>query len=157
MSTVIPLDLCSEELSGLLAAAPVYEKLPVVSARVAEADEAVVTVLADGREETSNLARPGDVIVTNPGGERYVLDPETFSRRYREIADGRFQATGMVRALRNPAAVEIEIVAPWGELMRGGPDCWIAMAYDPTQPEQGSLDRYLIGAEEFAASYRQLT
>ena len=46
-----------------------------VRARQAIRETAVNTVLADGTKETSNVAEPGDVIVTGVGGERWVVKP----------------------------------------------------------------------------------
>ena len=68
----------------------VYKKQGEVTAVQVQVETPVETVLADGTKETTNTALPGDFIVTNPGGEQYVLKPEKFQSRYepKESADG---------------------------------------------------------------------
>ena len=59
-----------------------------------------------------DVAHAGDYIVTNPGGERYVVAAETFEKRYAALGDGRFEATGNARVFQNPTSEPIEITAP---------------------------------------------
>ncbi len=148
------LDLSTEEYTELLTNAPVYAKKGVVEARQVTEHEEVSTTLADGTEETVNVAEPGDVVVTNPGGEKYVLKPDNFAKRYEATdEDGVFRAKGMARAFPNPTGAPIEIVAPWGEKQFGNPDCMIATVFDPDQPDAIGSDRYIIGSEEFQTTY----
>jgi hypothetical protein len=51
----------------------------MVEARVATEREEITTTLVDGTVETVNTAEESDVVVTNPGGEKYVLKPEKFA------------------------------------------------------------------------------
>lgn len=148
------LDLSTDEWTERLANAPTYAKKAIVQAREVAEREEVRTTLADGTEETVNVAEPGDVIVTNPSGEKYVLKPDNFAKRYKATdEDGVFRAKGMARAVQNPTGTEIEIMAPWGELQNGGLDCMIATVFDPEQPDVIGLDRYLIGDDEFKTTY----
>ncbi len=150
----LELDLSTDEYTERLAAAPVYAKKGKVAARQVSEREEVRTTLADGTEETVNVAEPGDVVVTNPGGESYVLKMDNFAKRYQSTEEeGVFLAKGMARALPNPTGEPIEIVAPWGEKQFGNPDCMVATVFDPEQPDVIGSDRYIIGAEEFAATY----
>ena len=148
------LDLSTEEYTEKLAEAPVYAKKAEVSAATATAGQEVRTVLGDGTEETVNYAEEGDVIVTNPGGEKYILKPENFAKRYEPTAEeGVYRAKGMARAIKNGTGAPIEIMAPWGEPQFGDQDCMIATVFDPDNPDQIGSDRYIIGAKEFAETY----
>ena len=155
MDGPVRVDLASAEWVDALGAGDLYEKSAVVSARPAEPGERVDTVLADGTRETSNSAQPGDVVVTNPGGEQYIVSGDRFRSRYQEGGrPGVFRARGVVRAVRNPTGGPIAVTAPWGEEMVGGSDCWVVEVADPDDLGARSADRYLIGAEEFSATYR---
>lgn len=152
--TALELDLSTDEMTKKFASARIFAKKGKVQARTAVAGESLQTVLADGTVETSNTAEEGDVIVTNPGGEQYILKPDNFAKRYETTEDdGVYRAKGMARAFTNPTAADIQITAPWGELQYGGAECMIATVYDPSNPVEISADRYIIGAEEFAATY----
>lgn len=148
------LDLHTDEWTHTLAEAPVYKKFGKVHAQVAQGGETLQTVLADGTVETTNTANPGDVIVTNPGGERYIIGASKFDSRYEATdEDGVFKAKGKARIAPNPTGQPIKIVAPWGEEQFGGPDALIATVYDPENPDEVSPDRYIIGRDEFNATY----
>lgn len=150
----LELDLSTQKITDALAQAPVYAKTARVKARAASAGEVVVTTLANGSQETTNTANDGDVIVTNPSGEEYILKPESFSKRYEATEDdGVFLANGMARAIPNPTGSDIKIMAPWGEEQFGDAQCVVATVYDPTQPDVIGNDRYLIGGDEFVATY----
>jgi hypothetical protein len=154
LKQTIELDLNTDEYTELLAGAPVYAKKGLVGAREATEQEEIKTTLADGTDETVNIADPGDIIVTNPGGEQYVLKPDNFAKRYETTEEeGVFRAKGMARALQNPTGQSIEITAPWGEKQFGNPDCMVATVFDPEQPDVIGNDRYIIGAEEFRDTY----
>lgn len=148
------LDLSTEEYTAKLAEAPVFAKKAEVSATVAVGGEKIETVLANGTVETTNVANPGDAIVTNPGGEQYIIPAETFQKRYESTTDeGVFRAKGMARAFKNDTGAPIEITAPWGEPQYGDENCMIATVFDPDSPDHIGSDRYIIGADEFAETY----
>lgn len=148
------LDLSTAEYTAKLAEAPVFAKKAEVNATVAAGGEVVETILADGTRETTNTANPGDAIITNPGGEQYIIPAETFNKRYEITAEeGVFRAKGMARALRNDTGAPIEIMAPWGEPQFGDENCMIATVFDPDKPDEIGADRYIIGADEFADTY----
>ncbi len=92
-----------------------YRKCAIVTARVAEAGEEVVTVV-DGTQETRNVANAGDYVVRNPGGEEYIVEKAKFEGRYEMVvgAEGTYRSSGgPVRAM--PLAESVRFVAPWGE------------------------------------------
>lgn len=148
------LDLSTEEYTTKLAEAPVYAKKAEVNAVIASGGEVIETVLADGTKETTNTAGAGDAIITNPGGEQYIIPAETFNKRYEATSeDGVFRAKGMARAFKNDTGAPIEIMAPWGEPQFGDENCMIATVFDPDNPDHVGSDRYIIGAAEFAETY----
>ena len=117
----------------------------------------VETILADGREETKNVATPGDFVVTGPGGERYVVKPEVFAARYgrRRGTGDVYLARGEIIAVPNPLGRAIRFRAPWGEAQTGAADCMIADMFDPaTRKRAGSP--YIVGRAEFEKTYRRV-
>lgn len=98
-----------------------YQKSGEITARVGKIGEEIVTVMANGLEETKNVVtadengRPGWV-VTNSTGEQYIVSDSVFRSKYENVAgtEDRF------RPVWNPiTAVQIDedicFVAPWGE------------------------------------------
>lgn len=77
-----------------------YAKFARIQAIEAVGGEVIETILADGTKETSNTANAGDWIVTNPGGEKYIVPAAKFPKKYEaapEIGDGWFKPTGGVQ------------------------------------------------------------
>ena len=148
------LDLSTQEWTDRLATAEIYAKKAEVGLRPATPGEAIITTLADGTVETSNTAGENDVIVTNPGGEEYIISAEKAAGRYEPTdVEGVFRAKGMARIVQNNTGSPVTIMAPWGEPQNGGPDCYFATVYDPENPDEVSSDRYIIGADEYAETY----
>lgn len=148
------LDLSTEEMTRRFAEAPVFAKKGMVKARVATEREEITTTLADGAVETVNTAEEGDVVVTNPGGEKYVLKPEKFAGRYEVTEEeGVFRAKGEVHAFENTTGEAVAVLAPWGEEQYGDPDCMLATVFDPENPDEIGTDRYIIARDEFLATY----
>lgn len=155
----LKLDISTEEWTQKLAEAPIFAKKGKVVAEVATEPTPITTILENGTVETTNTAETGDVIVTNPGGEQYILKPDNFGKRYEATdeltEDGKpiFRAKGMARAVQNNTGQPIEIMAPWGEPQFGDPDCMVATVYDPEYPDEIGEDRYIIGRQEFLDTY----
>jgi hypothetical protein len=144
----VKVDLSTPAYDKLFEAAATYQKTARVQARQATEPTPISTILADGTFETQNIAQPGDYIITNPGGEEYIISAEKFEKRYRTTdTPGTFQAVGEIQAIKNPTGKPITIIAPWGEEQHGGADCILASALD------NPADRYIIGATEFVDTY----
>lgn len=140
--------------------APIYKKQGEVKATFAQGGEVVVTKLADGTEETRNTAKQGDAIITNPGGEQYIIGAEKFGNRYEpkvgedgNPVPGVFSAKGYCRAIDNPFGNPITMMASWGEMQNGARDVKIADVYDK---DSNMIDGepYIIGKEEFLKTYK---
>jgi hypothetical protein len=133
--------------------APVYKKKGKVQIEVAQGGEVVKTILADGSEETVNTAKEGQHIVTNPGGERYIIDADLSSKRYSPTEEpGVYEAKGYCVAIDNPYNQPIEMMASWGEMQRGANDCKLADTYNPDTGERGG-EPYIIQREAFENTY----
>ncbi|MCL2869700.1 PGDYG domain-containing protein [Candidatus Saccharibacteria bacterium] len=151
------IDLSDKHYVEAFKDADIYQKSGTVEAEFVDKPQEVVTMIGDN-EETRQTAEPGQVIVTNPSGERYVLDKDTFDKRYETTdKDGEYRANGKARIMQNDTGKPIEIVAPWGELQRGDADCMIAALYDPKKPYSLSKDRYIIAKDAFEATYEPTT
>jgi hypothetical protein len=146
-------DLSSDDYTERFAEAKVYVKSAVVQATRARGGERVETVLADGTSETANVCNAGDFIATNPGGEKYVLTPENFAKRYEPGEDGSYRAKGVCRAFQNPTGENVCAMGSFGEEKYGNRQAMFAVAVDPDNPANIGSDRYIIGADEFKATY----
>lgn len=131
-----------------------YAKFGDIHATVVSEQTPVETVLADGTRETVNVAEPGDFIVTNPGGERYVVKPDKFVKLYdpKNEEPGVYVPKGQVVAVKNPFGVVVTMTVSWGE-QAGAADCWFADTYNPQTGVREGKPR-IIGAKEFAETYK---
>lgn len=106
-----------------------YQKSGEISAIVGKIGEEIVTIMANGLEETKNVVtadengNPGWV-VTNSTGEQYIVSASVFKKKYERIAG----TENRYKPIWNPiTAAQIDenicFVAPWGEtqnLIAGG-------------------------------------
>ena len=131
-----------------------YRKVATVRARRASRATPVTTVLDDGTRETSNVAEPGDYIVTGIGGERYVVKPGVFEARYalKPRRKNVYIARGETIAVENPFGRPLSIMAAWGEWQRGAANCMIADAIDPSTRRRAGKP-YIIARKEFDRTY----
>jgi hypothetical protein len=150
------LDLQTPEMTDSFSRAPLYRKNAVVRIRPATPGEVIQTVLADGTVETSNTAREGHYVITNPGGEQYLKGAAKVAAQYIEIGDGLYRANAYCRAFPNPVGSSIKIIAPWGEEQIGAPDCMLVARYYLDQPDDVNTERFIIGAKEFAETYEPM-
>lgn len=106
-----------------------YQKSGEITARVGKINEEILTVMANGLEETKNIVtsdengHPGWV-VTNSTGEQYIVSDSVFKKKYERIAG----TENRYKPIWNPiTATQIDenicFNAPWGEtqnLIAGG-------------------------------------
>lgn len=99
-----------------------YQKSGEITARVGKIGEEILTVMANGLQETKNTVtadengRPGWV-VTNSTGEQYVVSDSIFEKKYERISGTKDK----FKPIWNPiTAVQIDenicFTAPWGEV-----------------------------------------
>jgi len=94
-----------------------YAKFARVQAIQAEEETPIVTILQEGTLETTNIAKAGDWIVTNPSGEKYVVLGDKFPKKYEpatELGDGWYKPTGGVQRFIETSE-DIVFVCSWGE------------------------------------------
>ena len=146
----------SEEISASLKAdtgvkfGPVrsYSKFARVQAVEAKGGEAIETILADGTRETTNVANPGDWIVTNPGGERYIVPAEKFVKKYEpaaELGEGWFKPTGGSQKFVQ-ITEDMDVVASWGEVQHLKKGAYLNVT--------NLGDIYGVAEQEFHATYK---
>lgn len=132
-----------------------YQKSGEITARVGEIGEEILTVMANGLQETKNTVtvdengNPGWV-VTNNTGEQYIVSDSVFRSKYKKIegTEDRF------KPIWNPiTATQIDenicFTAPWGEtqnLIAGG---YLVFNKDFN-------DVYGIQQEEFIETYGEI-
>lgn len=149
-------DLNTLEFDEAFASAELYSKVVQVYARQiqeGEDPEVIQTILLNGVMEAKRPLhdyQPGSWIVVNPaGGERYLIDPLKFAKRYEPIDPeiGLFRGIGLNRMVPNTTGVPVGIRPPWdpNEIMKGDENCWFSTVVDPDNPDKLTDDRYIIG------------
>lgn len=129
-----------------------YTKITPVKARPAVPGEKVITKLSDGHIETENPnIKQGDMLITNPTGEQYVIGKTKFEEKYYSTPD----KNGFYRPKPSPQKFlylpeDIVFVASWGEDQHMRTGSFINIT---------NLDKdiYGIGREEFLKTYHQCT
>lgn len=121
------------------------QKTARVEAEFIAAGTEVITRMASGHVETTNTAPAGGAFcVTNPSGERYIITPDNFSKRYVITEAGDYAPRSepvLVKTLKQNTS----LIAAWGEKMEilsGG-----------VLVQAGPQDVYGIQAEEFKETY----
>jgi hypothetical protein len=127
-----------------------FEKFTQIKARPARPGEMIETVTADGKE-TMNQAQQGDFVVSNLGGsgEEYILSGDKLAKRYKEVGDGIYQATGECRGVVY-SGPETSFQASWGQPMVLKPGDMIVTPL----PQKGEV--YRIARQEFESTYRPI-
>jgi hypothetical protein len=127
-----------------------FEKFTKIKARPAQPGEVVETITADGKE-TMNTAKEGDFVVSNLGGsgEEYILGGDKLAKRYREIGNGIYQATGECRGVTYNGP-ETSFQASWGQPMVLKPGDMIVTPL----PQKGEV--YRIARQEFESTYKPM-
>lgn len=158
LNTPVLLDLSTDEMTEFfLKSSIICRKFARVNAVQVGAGVEIRTVLDNGSEETVNISKEGDFLISNPGGEQYLIGSEKFNARYAPTdQENIYQASGHARVLLNPTERPIKIIAPWGSEQFGAVDCLVATTYDPAKPNEVSRDRYIIGRDELLDTYARL-
>ena len=127
-----------------------FEKFTKIKARPAQPGEVIETITADGKE-TMNTANEGDFVVSNLGGsgEEYILSGDKLAKRYKEVGDGIYQATGECRGVTY-SGPETSFQASWGQPMVLKPGDMIVTPL----PQKGEV--YRIARQEFESTYRPI-
>jgi hypothetical protein len=93
------------------------EDMEPMTFATATSEMKVVTITADGKE-TENTAVPGDIIMSGPSGEKYVVKAVKFEKLYAKQDDGTVIPEQSPRQVaRYTGKDEVTFTAPWGEQM----------------------------------------
>lgn len=139
-----------EYVKGQLRTQPIvlFAKTARVSARKGFPGEEIITKMKDGLTETKNIVQKGDMVITNPDGEQYVMPAETFLKKYEIDTDHpeQYRPKGGAQEFIF-VKDDISFTAPWGEQMlikAGG-------MLNITGREKGDI--YGIQRDEFKRTY----
>ena len=94
-----------------------YIETACIRAEQVTKDTTITTILANGKKETSNIAISGDWIITNPGGEQYVVPNHKFIKKYKsapELGEGWFKPLGQVQKFIE-ITEDLTFICSWGE------------------------------------------
>lgn len=124
------------------------EKLTPMSYTVAKEPTEVETILPDGKE-TKNKAEPGDIIMSGPSGERYVIKAKKFGSLYSgKIGEKIKVAPNPRQVARYSGKDTISFKAPWGEDMVLKPGDYVV--------KDGDSGFYRIAKAEFEKTYETI-
>lgn len=121
------------------------EQMPAMSYTVAQEPREVVTVTADGKE-TQNTAESGDIIMSGPSREQYVVKREKFPKLYQGSLGNPVipeQSPRMVAHYTGDQTVTF--TAPWGQDMVLKPGDYLV--------KDGDAGYYRIAAKEYEQTY----
>lgn len=147
----------SEEATQSFESAPVFRKFGRVEAVPVEEGFSYDTYLKDGTYETTKTADTNGYLVTNPDGEKYIVDKNKFESRYsKTAADGVYQAEGEIKAIQYTGE-ETKLEAPWStpddrKYMTVSTGDFLAAGID--EEDRPNFDRYRIGKDEFVNTYQ---
>ncbi len=116
--------------------------------RICATQEQIATITRDGLE-TVNTANPGDYIVTNPGGEQYVITPDRVTELYHvDHVNGVLNVLSKPRTcIQNTSASDtVKFIAPWGGEMVLKPNDYL-VSIEGTEV-------YRVAEEEFKQTYK---
>ncbi len=125
-----------------------YAKTARVQAHPGKPGEKIVTKMKNGLEETTNIVQEGDMVLTNPDGEQYIVKKETFEKKYEIDPENpkQFRPKGGAQEFIT-VTEDIEFTAPWGEkmtILAGG-------ALNISGRDSGDI--YGIQKDEFNSTY----
>lgn len=147
--TIDPVAYTQERLGSV----QLFSKAVQVVARLAVPGEKITTMTAgeNGNDfhETVNTAKDNQVVITNPGGEQYIIDKAKFESRYDAASLGNENKTYNAKAVPTQCIKldeGVEFTAPWGEKMSIQKGGVLVLG--------GGTDIYGIQPKEFADTYK---
>jgi len=130
-----------------------YKKIGRVRVQAIKPGTKVDTII-NGKKETTNIAKVGDVLITGSAGEQYLLSNSKLKDRYKflEIEPKGvaeiWEATGKCYAVKYVGLDTFVFEAPWGEEMLCEPGDYICST------KLDGTDVYRIEKEVFKKTYR---
>lgn len=137
-----------------------YKKFGTFDFEVHRGDPIEVITEIDGVHETKNTAQNNDYIMTGASGEKFILKPNQFTKRYKvidsipkesiapgDVFAGKAEAIGECWAIQYAGQPQ-EFMAPWGEPMILNIGDWLC------SPNEQITEAYRIEKETFSKTYR---
>ena len=95
-----------------------YTKITQVHARKGFPGEEIITRMKNGLQETKNIVKKGDWVITNPDGEQYIISKDSFVQKYEQDSQNskQYRSKRVVQKFI-PVNEDITFLAPWGEKM----------------------------------------
>jgi hypothetical protein len=122
-------------------------KMPAMTYTVSNKEQPVITYTSDGKE-TQNVASEGDIIMSGPSKENYVVKATKFPKLYQGQVGQTVvpeQSPRMVAVYSGNEAVNF--MAPWGESMVLKPGDYLV--------KDGDQGYYRIAKAEYEQTYNQ--
>ncbi len=119
--------------------------------------ELVITYLDKKKQyEAVKVAKEGEWIVKQPGGEQQVVTQDSLDLRYEQVGTtDQFKAVGYNLVIKNPFGRPITFKPPYwgGEIQSGGPDCLFLMVYNNTTGKPVPGDVYIHEVDQFGENF----
>ena len=120
-------------------------KMPPMTYTVSTQEQPVVTVTCDG-EETQNVAAQGDIIMSGPSKENYVVKSAKFPKLYQgQIGQTVIPEQGPRLVALYTGQQPVSFTAPWGESMVLKPGDYLV--------KDGDQGYYRIAKVEYEQTY----
>lgn len=120
--------------------------MPPMSYGVNKQGQVLITTYTSDGKETQNTAEPGDIVMSGPSGEKYVIKGK---KKFDKLYTGEIGNT--VTSEQSPRTVALykgkpmSFTAPWGEQMIIKPGDWLV--------KDGDQGYYRIAKKEFEQTY----
>lgn len=122
-------------------------KMPPMTYTQVQQTMQVDTITSDGKE-TTNTAEPGDIMLSGPSQENYVIKAAKFAKLYQGEVGGTVvpeQSPRQVAVYTGDQAISFQ--APWGESMVMKPGDYLV--------KDGDAGYYRIAKKEYEQTYNQ--
>lgn len=119
--------------------------MPEMSYGVNEGGPVLITTYTSDGKETQNTAEPGDIVMSGPSGEKYVIKAKKFDKLYTGGVGNTVTPEQGPRTVALYKGKPMSFTAPWGEQMIIKPGDWLV--------KDGDKGYYRIAKKEFKETY----
>lgn len=147
-------------LREVLREAPCFKKKAKIWAYQASGITEIKTALRYGQPGETQIAKDGDFVAINPGGDKSVIPQSNMFNLYKpagpvQEVEGKmlleFEPVGLVRAIPNPEEGPVTLPSPWdaSQDMHGS-------ATDRIVLNEATQEMFLVDADEFEETFVQI-
>lgn len=136
---------------------PFQKSIPVKAVQVHDHEK--IQTVVDGSIEAENETSPTDWVITNPGGEQYVVPDERFRNLYESIGNDRYIAATKRLLIHNPTGYPVAVQTPWDKnsLMFGDRhSLFVADCIEDGKIRRPGSERYIIARSEATITYGKM-